>query len=63
MNWNARKREVLEGLDYEDGEFDMFDLITSAYYGKRYYFLQDDGLVYSRESHKCMTFDNAVDDF
>lgn len=49
--------------DYECGEFDMFNLITSVYYGKQYYFLQDNGMVYSRDCHENMTFDEAVDEF
>ena len=46
----------------KDG-WEMFSLITSTYYGKAYYFLQDDGLVYSRKSHKCMTEDAAISEF
>lgn len=43
--------------------WDMFELITSVYFGKQYYFLQDDGLVYSRSSHKYMTEDAAITEF
>jgi hypothetical protein len=49
--------------DRKDDAWNMFELITSVYYGKQYYFLQDDGLVYSRKSHKCMTEDAAIDEF
>lgn len=48
---------------YADGEWELFTLITSAYYGKQYYFLQDDGLVYSRASKKYMTEDAAITEF
>lgn len=48
---------------YADGEWELFTLITSAYYGKQYYFLQDDGLVYSRASCKYMKKDDAVIEF
>ena len=35
---------------FDDGEWSMFKQITSAYYGKEYYFLEPDGTVYSRYS-------------
>ncbi len=49
--------------EYQRGEWDMFNLITSVYFGKQYYFLQDSGCVYSRESGKEMSFDDAFDEF
>lgn len=49
--------------DREAGEWDMFDLITSVYFGKRYYFVEENGLVYSRETHKYMTKDDAISEF
>ena len=33
---------------FDDGEWSMFERITSAYYGKQFYFLEPDGTVYSR---------------
>ena len=53
----AEKRPMTE---YERGQYDMFELITSAYYGKQYYFLQDNGMVYSRACGKEITFSEAV---
>lgn len=47
----------------EDSRFDMFNLISSAWHGKQYYFLQDNGMVYSRESCKEMTFDQVIEEF
>ena len=44
-------------------EWDLFDLITSAWFGKRCYFQQDDGTVYSRASGEYMSFDQAIDEF
>lgn len=41
----------------------MFSLITSVWYGKQYYFMQDNGLVYSRKSHLTMTKGDALDEF
>lgn len=57
--------QVLNGdrSQYEKGEWDMFETITSAYNGKQYYFLQDDGSVYSRESGKYLTKAEAYDEF
>jgi len=47
----------------KDGEWEMFDLISSAYYGKGMYFKQDDGTVYSRYSCKYMSVDEAIREF
>ena len=45
------------------GEWDMFELISSAYYGKQYYFDEENGMVYSRASCMTMTFDEALREF
>ena len=47
----------------KDGEWDMFDLISSAWYGKGMYFKQDNGTVYSRHSGEYMTVDEAIREF
>lgn len=65
---NVDKKRLIQVLNgdrsqYEKGEWDMFSLITSAWHGKEYYFLQDDGSVYSRESGKCLTKNEAYDEF
>ena len=39
-------------MAFNDGEWSMFEQITSAYYGKQFYFLEPDGTVYSRLSSK-----------
>lgn len=62
------KKRLIQALNsdrsqYEKGEWDMFETITSAYNGKQYYFLQDDGRVYSRESGKYLTKEEAYDEF
>lgn len=49
--------------EYERGKFDMFLLITSAIYGKQYYFLNDDGTVFSRACCDNLSFDEAYDEF
>ena len=54
------KKEVEER---KKGEWDMFDLISSAYYGKGMYFKQDNGIVYSRHSGNYMTVDEAIREF
>ena len=58
--------QMLKTIDVPDrkvGEWDMFELITSAYFGKQYYFVEENGLVYSRETHKYMTKDDAIREF
>ena len=45
------------------GEWDMFELITSTWYGKQYYFMQDNEIVYSRASGKYMSVDKAIKEF
>ena len=47
----------------KEGEWEMFDLISSAYYGKGMYFKEDNGIVYSRYSHKHMSVDEAIREF
>ena len=49
--------------DYERGEYDVLALLSSAWHGKQYYFAQDNGLVYSRDSGKYMTLDEAITEF
>ena len=63
MNWEARMRGIGEALDYEDGEWDMFELITTAYYGKQMYFLENNNIAYSRVSNKAMMVGDAVQEF
>ena len=43
--------------------WELFELITSTYYGKRYYFAEPNCLVYSRASHKYMTKGQALEEF
>lgn len=47
----------------KDGEWEMFDLISSAYYGKEMYFKEDNLTVYSRYSHHYMSVDDAIREF
>ena len=46
-----------------DSAWEVFCLISSVYWGKQYYFMQDNGMVYSRKSCNYMTFDDAVSEF
>ena len=49
---------------YERGWWDMFELITSAWYGKQCYFLEDDeSIVYSRNSGRYLSRAAAIDEF
>lgn len=49
--------------EYNKGQWDMFELITNAYFGKQYYFPQDDGTIYSRYSDTYITKEEAVKQF
>jgi hypothetical protein len=47
----------------ESSRWELFDDLSTAYYGKVMYGLNDDGTVYSRYSCDTMPFDQAVDEF
>lgn len=49
--------------EYERGRYDMLVEISNIEYGKQCYFLQDDGLVYSRRSCEYMSLEDAVEEF
>ena len=49
--------------DFQKGMFKMFKMITSAYWGKEMYFLQDNNIVYSRYSSRYMSLDKAFYEF
>ena len=48
---------------YEQGEWDMFNLITSAEYGKQRFYLDRNGMVYDRKSHEYMTREEAYKNY
>lgn len=48
---------------YDAGQWELFELITSVYYGKQYYYLDENGLAYSRASHKVMPKEKAIKEF
>lgn len=43
--------------------FDVLNETSNVWYGKQYYFLQDDGSVYSRASSRNMTLEEAIEEF
>ena len=47
----------------ESSRWELFEGLSTAYYGKQMYGLNDDGTVYSRYSCDTMSFDQAVDEF
>ena len=72
QNYEEALKDAVDELEESDhnvveikkeGEWDMFDLISSAYYGKGMYFKQDNGTVYSRHSGDYMTIDEAIREF
>lgn len=68
VNIKVNKEELLKALEYDRGQYekgvwDMFELITSVYYGKQYYFLEPSGVVYSRASGKYIKRGDAYSEF
>lgn len=67
------KDELIKALKYDrqeydrgyaDGKWEMFSLITSVFYGKGCYFLDGDGMVYSRWSGKTLrNIDEALNEW
>lgn len=49
--------------DYHKGQWDMFELISSAWYGKQCYFLESNTVVYSRASNSYLTINEAFAEF
>lgn len=49
--------------DYQQGQWDMFELLSSVWYGKQFYFLESDTVVYSRASNKYLTVNEAFVEF
>lgn len=49
--------------EYERGEYDLLVLLSSAWHGKQYYFAQDNGIIYSRDSCKYMSLEDAICEF
>ena len=43
--------------------FDVLDQISSSYWGKQMYFLQDNGMVYDRYNSDYITLEMAVQRF
>ena len=48
---------------FERGVYSALIWLSSVYHGKQYYFLQDDGTVYSRDSGRYLTLEDAMDEF
>ncbi len=61
--WNKYKNYPSAEQERNNGKWEMFDLITSVYYGKMMYFKQDNGIIYSRYSCKYMRTDEAINEF
>ena len=43
--------------------FDILNRLSSAYWGKQMYFLQEDGMIYDRHENKYITLEQAVTNF
>ena len=61
---NNPERDALAYIEQlERREWELFERLSSAWFGKQCYFKQDDGTVYSRQSCKYLTFDQAIEEF
>ena len=51
--------------NYKDISLDRWVMTKDAYvyFGKQYYFEEDNGMIYSRLSHSYMTKDDALSEF
>lgn len=49
--------------DFNWTPYDVLVVLSGAYWGKQYYFEQDNGQIYSRDSGKYMTLDEAISEF
>lgn len=49
--------------DYDRGRWEVLLDASNAEWGKQCYFLQDNGEIYSRETEKLMTLDQAIEEF
>lgn len=47
----------------QEDKWDLFEMISSVWYGKQCYFEQNDGTVYSRLTGRYYTFEDAVKEF
>lgn len=62
--YEACARDALAYIQQlESSRWELFDDLSTAYYGKQMYGLNDDGTVYSRYSCDTMSFDQAVYEF
>ena len=43
--------------------FEVLAVLSGAWWGKQFYFQQDNGMIYSRESGRYMTLDDAIAEF
>lgn len=59
----CRVVDAAPSVEAEPSCWDVFDDITSFYYGKQMYFSQSDGTIYSRLSCGYMSFEEALSEF
>lgn len=60
---NAREVALKAIEQLRSSRWELFDDLSTAYYGKVMYGLNDDGTVYSRYSCDTMSFEQAVREF
>lgn len=60
----AVSRDTIDYIQQlESSRWELLEELSTAYYGKQMYGLNDDGTVYSRYSCDTMSFEQAVNEF
>lgn len=61
------KKEFQKAHDdgFKMGEFEVLNFLSSVWHGKQYYFMENEanGIIYSRDSCKYITLDEAISEF
>ena len=57
------RQELQYADEFANGQWDMFRRISTKWYGTQVYFLREDGLIYSENSKKNLTFGKAYEEF
>lgn len=60
-------KELQKAYDdgFKMGEFEVLDFLSSAWHGKKYYFIENEAnwIIYSRDSCKYITIEEAISEF
>lgn len=56
---NKAEIKIKPMTEYELGQWDMFESVTSFEYGKQRFYLQDNGIVFDRQDSEYMNVEQA----